>query len=176
LPPGARQSTNTLSIHQVQIHRQRLFERLLNGVLGDFIKHQPEELGPVFGLRLELFLQVKADRLPFAIRIGCQVDVIHTLGRRPQFADQFLLAFNHFIDRFEVVINVHRQILFRQILHMSEGCLHHELLAEVLTDRFRLRRRFDDDETLFHMITMCFLDFQGDESETSEILPRSALC
>src|SRR5579863_1113026 len=133
----------------MEIHRERLFERLLNRVLGDFVEHQAEKFRPVF-LGVQLLLQVKANGFPFTIRVSRQVNVVHALGRGLQLRHQLLLAFDDLIDRLEVVVDVHRQLALRQILYMAYRGLHHKLLAEILTDCFRLRRRFDDDETLFH--------------------------
>ena len=106
-------------------------------------------MGPFF-LLLQLFLQVEADGFAFAVRVSRQVDGVGALGGRLQLRDQLLLAFDDFVDRLEVVVDVHRQILLGQILHVAQRGLDREVLAQILADGFRLRRRFDDDEILCH--------------------------
>ncbi len=93
---------------------------------------------------------MEADGFAFAIRVSRQVDRIHALGRRLQLRDELLLAFDDLIVRLEVLVDVHSQVLLRKILDVAERSLYDVLLAEIFADRFRLRRRFDDDERFCH--------------------------
>ena len=62
-----------------------------------------KNFGAASFLLLQLFLQVEADGLAFAIRVSRQVDGVGALGRRLQLRDQLLLAFDDFVDRLEIV-------------------------------------------------------------------------
>ena len=109
-------------------------------------------------------------RFPGPVRVGRQVDGVDMLGGLPQLLNQLPFALDDFINRLEIIVNIDGQVLLREILHMAERRLHHVFLAEVLPDRFRLRRRFDDDEVFCHMSAM---NFPGARPplRTTEILP-----
>ena len=68
-----------LRIHLVLIDASWLFERFLNGVFGDFVEKNPVN---VSGFAGKLFKQMLTDRLSFAIRVRCEVDVLDIFGRR----------------------------------------------------------------------------------------------
>ncbi len=140
-----------------RLTRQRLLERLLDGVLGDLVEHHPEELGAVLAV-LQFFLKMEADGFALAIRVSRQVHGVGALGGRFQLCDQLLFAFDHLVNRLEIVVDVHRQILLGQILHVAQRGLHRVVFAQVLPNRFRLRRRLDDDEILCHMSAATFLN------------------
>ncbi len=98
----------------------------------------------------QLFLQVVADGLAFAIRIGRQVDGIHFLGGCLQLRDELLLAFDHFVAGLETVFDIHREILLGKIFDVTERSFHHVLLAQIFVDGLRLCRRFHDYQSFCH--------------------------
>src|SRR5205085_428055 len=106
-------------------------------------------LRPVL-LAFQLLLQVIADRFAFAVRIGCEVYGIDALRGGFELRDELFLTFDDLIVGREVSIHRHRQILLGQIFNMTEGSLYDVLLAKVLTDGFRLRGGFYDDERVCH--------------------------
>ena len=99
-----------------------------------------------------------ADRFALAIRVSGEVHGIDTFGGCLQFRDQLFFAFDNFVSRREFVIDIHGQILLRQIFHVTQRSLYDVLLAEIFSDSFRLRRRFDDDERFSHTTSLSDLD------------------
>ena len=79
-----------LGVHQVQVHRPRLLERLLDGAGRDLVEHHPIKLRAFFRA-VQLFLQVIADGFAFAIRVSRQINGVDALGRRFNSAISFFL-------------------------------------------------------------------------------------
>ena len=65
-----------------------------------------------------------------------------------QLRHQLLLAFDDLVARLEALVDVDRQIFLGKILDVPKRSFNDVLLAEIFADRLRLRRRFDDDETI----------------------------
>ena len=63
---------------------------------------------------------MKADGFAFAIRIGREVDFIHLFGGGFQLTDELLLAFDDFVTRFKIVIDIDREIALGEIFNMTE--------------------------------------------------------
>ena len=143
-------AASLLCFHQMDVDGHRGFERFLDGVRGDFIEHHAIHRRAVL-LPLQFLLQVIADRLAFAVRIGCEVDGVDALRSGLEFGDELLFPFDNLIVRREVGIDRHREILLGQILNMTERSFDDVVLPEIFTDRFRLRRRLDDDERVCHL-------------------------
>jgi hypothetical protein len=80
---------------------------------------------------LQFFLQVIADGLAFAVRVGREINVFDTFGGSLELADELLLALDDFVARFETVLDIYRQVLFGKVLDMTEGSFNYELLAQV---------------------------------------------
>jgi len=93
---------------------------------------------------------VIADGLAFAVRVGGQIHGLSAFSRLLQFRDELLFPLDDFVVRPEAAFDVDSQVLLGQVLNVAQGSLDHILLAQILADGFRLRRRFDDDEILSH--------------------------
>jgi hypothetical protein len=81
---------------------------------------------------------VKANGFALAVGVSREVDFFHFARGCLEFGDEFLFAFDNFVVRFEAVFDIHREIVFGQILNMTEGSFDDKLLAQVFVDGLRL--------------------------------------
>ena len=133
-----------------------MLERLLHGAFGNLVEHHAEGRHHRL-LGHDLFSQVLADRFAFTIRVGGQINCRGSLGGLLQIGNNlFVVALlrigNDFVFRLEIILHVDAQALRRQILDMPDRGHHHEVLAEIFIDCFRLGGRFDYDEILGHYL------------------------
>ena len=80
------------------------------------------------------------NRLPFTIRVCCQIDRIGILSSPAQLGQDFALPTNRYISRLEIVLHVDTQLFGRQVAHVSHARFHYEVAAQYLVDRFSLGR------------------------------------
>ena len=139
-----------LRIHQVDIHLPRHFEGFLHGLLGNLVEHHPVKTRTVLLVR-KFLLEVIADGLALAVRVGRQVHLLHPSGGLFQIGNELLLPFDDLIPRLETVVDVHRQVSLGEILDVAERSFHYKFLTEILVDGLRLCRRLHDYESLWHM-------------------------
>jgi hypothetical protein len=118
-----------LSFNQIDIHRHGLVESPLDSIRRDLIKHDPKDGGFAGFFGLQLFFQMPADRFPFPVRVGREVDGIDALGGLLQFGDEFLFTLNYFVFGCKVTFNIDGEVLLREVLHMPQGSLYDELLT-----------------------------------------------
>jgi hypothetical protein len=64
-------AARTLRVDHLLVDRARMFQRVLHRLLGNLVERQPVELAL---LAFEFLDQMPANRLTFAIRVGCDVD------------------------------------------------------------------------------------------------------
>src|ERR1039458_325408 len=103
----------------MDIDLPRLFESLLDGLLGNLVEHHAENARAVLAA-LKFLLEVVADGLPLAVRIGREIDLFPLLGGLLQLVEKLLFTVDDFIPRLEAVFDVHRQIFLGKILDMTE--------------------------------------------------------
>src|SRR5208283_5417263 len=139
-----------LGVDKRRVDLAGVVEGPLDGIGGDLVERNPEDLRPAGLFRLQLFLQVGADRLAFAVGVGREVDRAGLLGAALQLVDQLLLAFDDYVGGAEIALHVDRQVVLRQILDVAQAGLDHEVLAQIFADRLRLGGRFDDDQRFWH--------------------------
>src|ERR1051326_7177236 len=82
---------------------------------------------------------------------------------------------NDLVFRLKVVLNVDTKALRWQIFDMPDRGLHDEVLAEILIDRLRLGRRFDNYEILSHY-TFDFRSATDEASVTEGCFRPKCLC
>ncbi len=147
-------AASLLRVHQVLVDLARMQEGLLHRTLGDLVERNAMEgdavaaflllaAGAVFG---ELFREMGGDGLALAVGVGRQVHGRRRLRQLLQLGDHLLLAGNDHVIRLEVVLDVHAQDALGQVLHVAERGLDFVVVPQVLVDRLRLGRRFDDDQ------------------------------
>ncbi len=93
-----------------------------------------------------------ADGFAFAVRIGCEVDVVGLFGGGFELGDELLFAFDDFVMRFEAVLDVDIEVLLGKILDVAKRGFDDEIATEIFVDRFRLGGRFDDYERSFAIL------------------------
>ena len=111
----------------------------------DLVKLDPLGVG-----EFEELGQVPCDCFTLAIGIGCEVDFRRAFHGAPQLLNDVAFAFYRQIARREIVLYIDSQRALWEVAHVPHRCLHHESRGKKLLDRPRFRRRFDDDEGLFH--------------------------
>ncbi len=134
-----------VGIDQIPGNGARMFDRMRDGLRGDFGEHYP-----VQGLVLEQALlgqdlaDMPGDGLALTIWIGSQIDGTGVLGGLGDGIHVLLVLFLHLVAHGEVVIDIDRAVLARQIADMAVRGQDQEVLAEVFIDRFGFRRRFNN--------------------------------
>src|SRR5206468_2007135 len=93
---------------------------------------------------LQGLLQVPGDRLPFAVRVGGEVDGVGFLRRALQLRERLLLPVENLVGGLVTVIAVDSEALLRKVPDVAVGREHTEVLPEKLLERSRLCGRLDD--------------------------------
>ena len=134
-----------LGVDQVAGDLARVVHGLADRLGGDLGEHHPVHF---LVLEQAAFLQdlgdVPADRLAFAIRIGCQEYGGGAFCGFGQGLDMFLVLLDQLVAHREVLVRVDRPFLGHQVADMAVGSQDGEVLAQVLVDRLGLGGRFDD--------------------------------
>jgi hypothetical protein len=61
-----------------------------------------------------------ANSFAFTIRVGGQQDSVCVFRGSLEFFDDLFFGLELFVNRLEVIVDIHAQLAFRQILHMPE--------------------------------------------------------
>ncbi len=138
-------SPGLLCVHAAHIDMMGVFESRESRRFRDLVKLDPLGVGEFEQLR-----QVPCDRFTLAIGIGCEVDFRRAFYGAPQLLDHVAFAFDRQIARRKIVLYIDPQRALWEVAHVPHRCLHHVSRGKKLLDRPRFRRRFDDDEGLFH--------------------------
>ena len=125
-----------------------MLDRLEDRVPGDLGERDPLRLA---GIETEQGGHVEGDRLALAVVVGREDQVARTLHRTLQVGDVFLRVLGHLVGHAEALLHVHAELALRQVPDMPEGSPDGIVVAQVLLDGLRLRRRFDDDEGSWHI-------------------------
>ena len=147
-----------LRVHAVEVDRVRILDRCLNGGLRDLVEDDAAILVRVDAQNVR---EMPSDRLAFAVRIACQIDLGGALRILLQRLDEIALAADIDVLRRKVVLNVDAELALRKIAQMPHGRPHHVFLAKILLDRLRLRRRLDNDQGLRSFLLRCSLFRRG---------------
>ena len=140
-------TASLLGLHKMGVDAARVLEGLADRVARDLVKDHAIK----FHLPgVQEFAQVRADGFPFAVRVCGQVDGVRLAGGSLQFVDDVLLRRDDDVVRLEVLLDVHAQVLLRQVHDVPHRGLHRVAGAEIFIDGFRLGRRFHDDERFSH--------------------------
>ena len=129
--------------------------------LGDLVEDHPLDRDV---LRLQLVEQVPGDRLPLAVLIGGEVELVGVLEQALELGDVRLLVTRHDVVGLEAVVDVDREPPPRLVLDLgrgvrggvgevadvTDGGLDDVALAEVPADGAGLGRGLDDDELVCH--------------------------
>ena len=136
-----------LSVNEVEVDGAGVGKRLKDGPLRDLAEGDP------VAIRLrdaEGLGHMPGDRLPFAVKVGCEPDRGCLLGGTSDVIKALLLVFNDFVDRGEAVLHVDRHApllrLLGEIPNVPIGGEHGVIGAEIPLNRLGLGRRLNDNE------------------------------
>jgi hypothetical protein len=93
-------------------------------------------------LLVQHFQHMPGNGFALAIRVGCQNERIGTLECLGYVLEPFVRCRVDFPRHGEILVGENRSILGRQVADVAERRQHLVLAAEILVDRFCLRRRF----------------------------------
>ena len=136
-----------LGVNKVEVDSAGMGKRLKDGPLGDLAKGHAAtiRLRDAEGLR-----HVPGDRLPFAVKVGCQPNGGCLLCGTSNVIETLLLVFNDFVEGGEAVLYVDRHApllrLLGEISNVPIGGEHGVIGAEIPLNRLGLGRRLDDNE------------------------------
>ena len=144
-------ASSLLRVDHVHVDRARRLEGAVDGLLGHRVEDHPLE---PLRRQVQFLGQVPGNRLALAVQVRRQPDVFARLGHLLEFPDHLLLAVDRDVERSEVVVEIDagdRQvhplgIASGQIADVSHRRLDLVLRTQVLVDRLRLGRRFDDHQ------------------------------
>src|SRR5574341_985217 len=128
-----------LRVDLAEVDLAGLGERGPDGALGDLVERDPVD---ALLVDVELLGEVPADRLPFPIRVGGDVERIDLLGCALQLVEDLLLAGRDDVFRLESLLRIHAELRLRQIAHVPHRGLDDVFRVQVLLDRLHLRGRF----------------------------------
>ena len=138
-----------VGVDQLAVQVARMLEGVEHGVLGDLVEDHAADLDPAQGLApAQLLGDVPGDRLALAIRVGGEVEPGGPPDGVGDLLQPLLRAVVHLPVHGEVFVRPHRAVLGRQVAHVAIAGQHLEGAAQVLVDRLRLGRRFDDHDAL----------------------------
>ena len=120
---------------------------VLHGLLGDLVEGDASDLFALFGAGAELDREMIGDGFAFAIGVRREIDLVGLGGRLFQLVDDFFFAGRHDQLRLEgALLQLDANVVFGQVHDMSDGSADLKPFAQILLDRLRLRRRFDDHQ------------------------------
>jgi len=85
------------------------------------------------------------DRLPFAVRVGCQQDVVGFGGGLRDRVYMLAVARDGLVLHCEAVVGIDRAAFRHQVAHVAVGGQHLEVLAQIFLERLGLGRGFDNE-------------------------------
>ena len=136
-----------LGVEQVAVQLAGVGQGVAHRARGDFVELDAADL---LVLVLDEFGHMPGDGLPFAVRVGREVDLFGLGGGGFQLGHHFLLAVDDFVHGFEVVVLVNAEIAGGQVAHVADACFHIVLVAEKLLDGLHLGGRLNDDKVFAH--------------------------
>ena len=130
-----------LGVDEVVVDLARMLQSVCDGGGGNFV-----EFDAVFAVfELQNVLQMPGNGFALAVRVGREVYVFRLGGLFGQALDDLLFIGIDDVGRFEILFNVYAEAFFGQVAHMPARSVHAVLPLQIFCDRFRLRRRLDDD-------------------------------
>ena len=139
-------SPRLLRVDAVHVDVMRVLERRQRRLFRDLVELDPLGIG-----ELQELGQVPGDRLAFAIGIGREIDVGRAFDRAAQLLDDVAFALDRQVFRREVVLDVDAQrALWEGRARAPPMPSPTYRAGKKLLDRPRFRRRFHDDQGLFH--------------------------
>ena len=127
-----------LCVDQLHVNFARVFHTVGDAGFGDFIEGHTVIL--IFTHTQNLG-QMPRNRLSFAIRVGCEINLLAFSRSAFELFDQLLLALDVLIGRGKTMLRINAQFAFGQVADMPHRG--HDLIAraQILFNRFGFCRR-----------------------------------
>ncbi len=118
----------------------------LHGRFGDLVENHPaQRLRIQLGPGGEYFRNMPGYRLPFPVRVGCEIDSVGMSRRPGDFLDMLRIPLDQLVIHGEMVFGIHRPLFRNEVPDMTEARDDLEILAEIFLQGLCLRRRLDDE-------------------------------
>ncbi len=127
-PPGL------LRLVPVEVEIVGVGDRVEDGLAGEVV----EEDAPDHFFLADLLGDVPGDGLAFAVRVRGEEDLLRSGRRLLEFGDHLLLAVHDQIGGFESLFGIDPEVVFREVLDVTDGGPDIILRAEVFADGFHL--------------------------------------
>ena len=88
---------------------------------------------------------MRSNGLAFTVRVRREEDVVGRVREFLQLGEHLLFAGNDDVFGIEFVVGIDPQRTFGQVLHVAQGGLDCEPLAQIFLNSFRLGGRLNDD-------------------------------
>ena len=105
-----------LRVDHIHIDRTRVLQRLLHRIFRNLIECDPECL---LRIQMKRRHQVPADRLPFAVRVSCEKNLIRLFAFLPELGENLSLPADRDILRFIVILHIKAELALGQIPDMA---------------------------------------------------------
>ena len=128
-------------------------DRVLHGLFGDFVKLDAALLRRI---DVQHIGQMPGNGFSFAVRVGCEINNVRSLGFFADARQNIAPAPNGDIFHGKVVAGVYADLRFGQIAHMALRGLHLIALPQKFFDGLCLGRRFHNHQFLALAALRCF--------------------
>ena len=126
-----------LGVDLLDVDAARVLERRPHRALGDLVEGDAVD---VLLRDRQLLGQVPADRLPFPVGVGGDVERVGLLGGLLEIVEHLLLGRRDHVLGLELLLGIHAELGLGQVAHVPHGGLDHILAVQVLRDRLHLGR------------------------------------
>ncbi len=133
-----------LGVDELLVDVSRAIDRGAHRVLGDLVEEDATDRRPA--LPADLFGDVPADRLAFAIRVGGDEDGGGFARRGLEVGERLFLSGDGDVLGFEALVDVDPELLLGEITDVPHGSPHAVTATEILADGLGLRGGLDDDQ------------------------------
>ncbi len=138
-----------LRLHELEVDRAGVLERLENRVLGDLGERDPLGAG---GGDAEDLGDVEGDRLALAVVVGREDQIVRPLLRRSELSNGLLARVGHDVLGLEPLFGVDAQLALRQVADVPVGGPNRVVTTQVSLQGLRLRGRLHDDQRFRHEV------------------------
>ena len=140
-----QRAARLLRVHQILIDGAGVLDGILHHLFGDLVEGDALRL---VLRQLQQVLQMPADGLALAIRVGGQEHGLALAGGGFEILDDVLFALDGAVIGFKVVVHVHAQLALGQVAQMSHAGLDHIIGSQIFADGLGLGRGLHNDQIL----------------------------
>jgi hypothetical protein len=134
-----------LRINKVLVHITGMLKSRLHRLLRNLVECHSSHLRLVLHHRQQLHRKVRRNGLSFAVRVRRKVDHVRLRRQLLQLLHDLFLARRHNQRRLKrPILQLHANIILRQVHDVANRGLHHVIVPEIFSDRLRLCRRLYD--------------------------------